>query len=163
MTKLIILGDSHDSLWPDFEVHLRERGCDRILHLGDFCCRDILRRFEGIAPVTAVRGNNDRTMEDLPPQRFFHLEGLGFYMIHDRRRAGRVRWDYDIFLSGHTHLFEQVVTDRGILYLNPGSCGRRRGDGTVSYVEMTVDKGSYNLVHRTFRPAFRMGAPVAGK
>ena len=154
MTKLIILGDSHDSLWPDFLEHLRSIPCDRILHLGDVCQREILRKFEQIAPVTAVRGNNDRTMEDLPPQRFFHLEGLGFYMIHDQRKAGRVKWDYDIFLSGHTHRYREMVTEQGKLYLNPGSCGRRRADDTVSYVEMAVDRGRWSLLHRTFCPAF---------
>lgn len=156
MTKIMILGDSHDSLWPDFEDLLQRSGCDLILHLGDICRREILRRFEKIAPVTAVRGNNDTTMEDLPFQRYFVLEGLGFYMIHDRRRAGKPRWDYDIFLHGHTHRYEEVVTEDGKLYLNPGSCGRRRADDTVSYVEMTADQGRWTLNHRTFRPAFHM-------
>ena len=37
MTKIMILGDSHDSLWPDFEDLLQRSGCDLILHLGDIC------------------------------------------------------------------------------------------------------------------------------
>ncbi len=149
--KILILGDSHDSLWPDFFQHLKDRGAERILHLGDVCSRQVLNRFEEIAPVLAVRGNNDGSLRDLPAERLFRLEGVCFYMIHDRRKARRKPEEYDLMLFGHTHRFEEGIR-RDRPYLNPGSCGRRRADDSVSYVEMEIAGGVYQYRHRTFTP-----------
>ena len=56
--KIGILSDTHDLLRP--EVLEQLVGCDRILHGGDISSQKILDRLEEIAPVTVVRGNNDK-------------------------------------------------------------------------------------------------------
>ncbi|MBR4360819.1 MAG: metallophosphoesterase family protein [Clostridia bacterium] len=56
--KIAVLSDTHDLLRP--EVLNRLSGCDFILHGGDVSSRKILDRLEEIAPVQAVRGNNDK-------------------------------------------------------------------------------------------------------
>lgn len=150
MEKILILSDSHDVLWPDFEEHIKNERYDRILHCGDVCSSNILRRFEAIAPTAAVKGNNDNYL-DLPRERLFPLEGVRFYMVHDYCMAVKKPDEYDIMLSGHTHVFTEK-TYQNRLFLNPGSCGRRRWDKTISYIEMIVDNGSFHYEHKTLLP-----------
>ena len=56
--KIGILSDTHDLLRPEVAGCLR--GCGLILHGGDISSRKILDELEAIAPVKAVRGNNDK-------------------------------------------------------------------------------------------------------
>lgn len=63
--KVGIISDTHDLLRP--EVLEALEGCEVILHGGDISSRQILDRLEQIAPVKAVRGNNDKEWaEHLP-------------------------------------------------------------------------------------------------
>ena len=63
--KIGILSDTHDLLRPEVAGCLR--GCGLILHGGDISSRKILDELEAIAPVKAVRGNNDKEWaEGLP-------------------------------------------------------------------------------------------------
>ena len=52
-----IISDTHDLLRP--EVVSALQGCDAIFHCGDICREDILDELARIAPIWAVRGNND--------------------------------------------------------------------------------------------------------
>ncbi len=63
--KVGIISDTHDLLRA--EVMEALRGCDMILHGGDISSPGILKQLEQIAPVKAVRGNNDKEWaEGLP-------------------------------------------------------------------------------------------------
>ena len=53
-----VISDTHGRLRPEAVVALR--GVDAIVHAGDIGTPDVLERLGAIAPVTAVRGNNDR-------------------------------------------------------------------------------------------------------
>ena len=53
-----LISDTHGLLRPEAAAALR--GCERILHLGDVGGPEILEGLRDIAPVRAVRGNNDR-------------------------------------------------------------------------------------------------------
>ena len=55
--KLGILSDTHGLLRPEVPAVLE--GCDAILHAGDIGGQDILDALGELAPVYAVRGNND--------------------------------------------------------------------------------------------------------
>jgi len=57
-TVIGVVSDTHGLLRP--EALRRLRGVDRIVHAGDIGTPGVLRALEAIAPVTAVRGNNDR-------------------------------------------------------------------------------------------------------
>ena len=73
--KIGILSDTHDLLRP--EVLETLQGCDCILHGGDISSRKILDRLEEVAPVRAVRGNNDKEWaESIPKFLDFELGGL---------------------------------------------------------------------------------------
>ena len=82
--KIGIISDTHDLLRPEVKDTLK--GCDQILHGGDISSRGILDMLEEIAPVKAVRGNNDKEWaEQLPPFLDFELGGLRIYMTHKKK------------------------------------------------------------------------------
>ena len=71
--KIGIISDTHNLLRPEVLDHLQD--CDFILHGGDISSREILDQLERIAPVKAVRGNNDKEWaESLPLFLDFELE-----------------------------------------------------------------------------------------
>ena len=124
-----VISDTHGKLPPQAEYHLR--GVDRILHAGDLDDPQVLAELELIAPVTAVRGNNDfGQLAKLPLVASFEAAGVAFRMSHMLRDATReplagVR----VIVYGHTHVPRAEELD-GILYLNPGSPSwARRGSG----------------------------------
>ena len=104
-------------LWP------RCSGVDHILHAGDVGDPAILDALAALAPLTAIRGNIDRTglCASLPAAEIVDLGGSTIYMLHsledidlDAAAAG-----FDIVISGHSH--QPVIESRkGVLYLNPG-------------------------------------------
>ena len=47
-------------------------------------------------------------------------------------------------MFGHTHKYFEKMID-GRLWLNPGSCGRRRFDQEITMAVMTVDNGRYEV------------------
>ena len=55
--KVGVISDTHGILRPEVLDILRT--CDHIVHAGDFDNGSVLEELEDIAPVTAVRGNND--------------------------------------------------------------------------------------------------------
>lgn len=57
MHKIGVISDTHGLLRPEVVNVLRD--CEVILHGGDFATEDILDELNQIAPVYAVRGNND--------------------------------------------------------------------------------------------------------
>jgi putative phosphoesterase len=128
--KVGILSDTHDLLRSEVTAALQ--GCDCILHGGDISSREILDRLEAIAPVRAVRGNNDRDWaEQIPAFLDFELEGLRICMAHQKKHLPRDLGGYDLAVCGHTHRYvsewlEHPGSTRRTLLLNPGSCGPRR-------------------------------------
>jgi putative phosphoesterase len=126
-----ILSDTHGLLRPEVLATLRASNVDHILHAGDVGNHDILTSLRQIAPVTAIRGNIDTSgpCAQLPATEAVELAGHLFYLVHsihdldlDPAAAG-----ISAVVSGHSHRPE-TRTHRGVLYLNPGSCGPRRFD-----------------------------------
>ncbi len=77
-----VVSDTHGYLNPRVPELLR--GVDHILHAGDIGDGGIIEALAEIAPVTVVRGNNDRTgPESLYPEEVsLKLEGFSFYLTH---------------------------------------------------------------------------------
>ena len=140
--KIAVLSDTHDVLHP--EVLSLLPGCDAILHAGDVCGQSVLDRLARIAPLYAVRGNNDWSLDRrLRDSRAFMIEATRFFMVHNRADAlremrPRSPKDFDVVVFGHSHRYYEERED-GVLWLNPGSCGRRRFGGTLSFAWLTVD------------------------
>ncbi len=135
-----LISDTHGLLRPEALAFLA--GCDRIVHAGDVCDASVLETLAAIAPVTAVRGNNDRGAwaSRLRKTERFALGEVVVYAIHDLAEldiepgAAGVR----VIVSGHSH--QPSVQERdGVLFVNPGSAGPRRFKLPISVGELTVE------------------------
>lgn len=143
MKTIAILSDTHGMLRP--EVIEKLHGCDLILHGGDINKQEVLDRLQEIAPVYVVRGNNDKEWaENIPETLRFQVEGLRFFMVHNKKQVPKNLSDIDVVVFGHSHKYFEQVIDR-TLWLNPGSCGRRRFDQDITFARMTVDGVSYKI------------------
>ena len=138
--RIGLISDTHGLLRPEVLDFLR--GSDHIVHGGDVCDAGVLDALRGLAPVTAVRGNNDRGgwAEALRESELLRLEEVFVYAIHDlaqidiEPRAAGVR----VVVSGHSH--RPSIDERdGVLYVNPGSAGPRRFRLPISAAELTID------------------------
>ena len=102
--KIGIISDTHNLLRPEVIQNLR--GCDYILHGGDISSQEILEQLEQIAPVKAVRGNNDKEWaEHLPLFQDFELGGIRIYMTHKKKDLPQDLTPYDLVICGHTHQY----------------------------------------------------------
>lgn len=125
MYKIGIISDTHGLLRAEVLAHLEE--CDVILHGGDINKPEILEALKQIAPLYVVRGNNDKGewAEELPDFLKFELKGKMFYMTHQKKDIPKELEGIDFVIYGHSHKYS-CVKEKEIIYLNPGSCGKRR-------------------------------------
>ena len=137
-----VISDTHGLLRPQALAALR--GSDHIVHGGDIGNQAILGQLAAIAPVTAVRGNNDvgEWANAIRESETIELAGVRIHLVHDLKTlaidpvAGRI----DVVVSGHSHT--PVVDQRGaVLYLNPGSAGPRRFRLPVSIAQLVIESG----------------------
>jgi uncharacterized protein len=135
-----VISDTHGLLRAEARAFLA--GCDYIIHGGDFGGAAVLEDLEALAPVIAVRGNNDTESwaTGLRETELIRLGGVFVYVIHDLSQLDIDPGALGIraIVSGHSHkpLIEESA---GILYLNPGSCGPRRFKLPVAVGELLVD------------------------
>ena len=134
-----VISDTHGLVRPEALAALK--GVERIVHAGDIGSPDVLEALERVAPVTAVRGNNDRGgwAKKIPETEVVEVGGVSLYLLHDLheldvepRAAGFVA-----VISGHSHQPRLEERD-GVLYLNPGSAGPRRFKLPISLARLTV-------------------------
>ena len=134
-----MISDTHGLLRPEAVAALR--GVERIVHAGDIGSPDVLAALERIAPVAAVRGNNDRERwaAAIPETEVVEVGRVSLYVLHDLheldldpRAAG-----FAAVIAGHSHQPRLDERD-GVLYLNPGSAGPRRFKLPVSLARLTV-------------------------
>lgn len=142
LSTIGVISDTHGLVRPEALDALR--GVDRILHAGDIGGPDVLHALEALAPVTAVRGNNDRGpwAEAIPATEAVEVAGAWLYVLHDLKELDldpRVA-GFTAVVSGHSHRPAQEERD-GVLYFNPGSAGPRRFRLPVSVGRLTVDAG----------------------
>lgn len=144
MAKRIgIISDTHGLLRPEVLNILKT--CDCILHGGDINSPEILDQLRPLASIYAVRGNNDREWaEGLAKTLRFQIEGVEFFMTHNKKD---VAWDLgnaQVVVFGHTHKYFQDRID-GRLWLNPGSCGKRRFDQEITMAVLTAENGNFQV------------------
>jgi putative phosphoesterase len=134
-----LVADTHGLLRPAARAFLM--GCDYIIHGGDVGAAEILEELAGIAPLIAVRGNNDTEQwaAHLPATELIRVGNLFVYVIHDLAEL-----DIDpaaigvrVVISGHSHR-PKIEERDGVLYVNPGSCGPRRFTLPISVGEIIV-------------------------
>ena len=141
--KIGIISDTHGLLRP--EVIRALEGCEAILHGGDINRQEILDRLEDIAPVHAVRGNNDKEWaEHIPLFLDFELAGLRIYMTHRKKDLPQDISGYDLVVFGHSHKYEGSMKGKTLL-LNPGSCGPRRFNQAITMAVAKTDGRSVEV------------------
>ena len=141
MTRIGVISDTHGLLRPEAVDALR--GVAMILHAGDIGKPEIIEELKKLAPVAAVRGNNDvgDWALNFPDRRLIEISGVPIYMLHDVKEFDASREDAAgarVIVAGHSH--KPIVSERdGVLYLNPGSAGPRRFKLPVTVALLDVD------------------------
>jgi hypothetical protein len=139
MPRIGVISDTHGLVRPEALRALR--GSDLIVHAGDIGAPEVLETLRTIAPVVAIRGNNDRApwARDLPDTEVVERAGHSLYVLHDvheldldPRAAG-----FDAVIAGHSHQ-PKIERRDGVLYLNPGSAGPRRFRLPVAVARLDV-------------------------
>ena len=117
-----VISDTHGLLRPQAVAALA--GVDAIVHAGDIGAPEVLTALARIAPVTAVRGNNDRERwaSRIPETATLDVAGARVYVIHDRHAPTWREQD-------------------GVLFVNPGSAGPRRFTLPVATARLRVAQG----------------------
>jgi uncharacterized protein len=123
-------------------------GVDAILHAGDIGKPEVLDQLAEIAPVTAVRGNNDAKprLQELPERRDFLLNGVWVHLVH-RPQDALPRPNTRIVVFGHTH--RPLSESRGnILFLNPGAAGRQgfQRERTAAILEIDQELSARSIL-----------------
>lgn len=140
MLRVGLISDTHGLLRPEAKAFLQ--GANLVVHAGDICDPAVLDELAAIAPVTAVRGNNDRGSwaQQLRETELLQVGEVFIYAIHDLSQldidplAAGVR----VIVSGHSH--KPLIKDRdGVLYVNPGSAGPRRFKLPIAVGELMID------------------------
>lgn len=142
MLRIGVISDTHGLLRPEALDFLA--GSDYIVHGGDIGNADILARLAAIAPLTVVRGNNDKGAwaADVPESALLDAGGVRLYALHDIAHldAAALPADVKVVVYGHSH--KPLAEQRGsVLYLNPGSAGPRRFSLPVTAAELLIDGG----------------------
>jgi putative phosphoesterase len=141
--RIGLISDTHALLRPQAIEYLR--GSQAILHAGDIVEPAILEVLAAIAPLTAVRGNNDHGpwAERLPLTASVQFGGIGVYVLHDIADLKRhpPPAGTRVVVTGHSHK-PLVREEGGVLYVNPGSAGPRRFSLPISVGELRIEGAS---------------------
>lgn len=154
--KLIgVISDTHGFLRPEALDALRD--VDRIIHAGDIGGAHLIDELEKIAPVSVVRGNNDRDAwgQSLPETIDLEIDGWRLHVLHNLAELdiNPVEANIDAVIAGHSH--KPVVNQQDqVLFLNPGSAGPRRFSLPVTLAHLTLGP---DILRATILPL--VGAP----
>jgi putative phosphoesterase len=149
-----VISDTHGLLRPEAVAALL--GADHIIHAGDIGHADILRQLSAIAPVTAVRGNNDKGAwtSHIPETEVIQVGAAIIYVIHDVQALGLdpAAAGFHAVVAGHSHR-PGIELHEGVLFINPGSAGPRRFKLPISIGHLTISGTSITprLIDLTIR------------
>lgn len=145
--KIAVLSDTHGLLRPEVRTVIRD--CDAVIHAGDIDSEKILDEIEKEkktdAPFFAVRGNCDgEWAKKLPLSEKFSLGGWNFYLTHRKKDVPEDLGDRQVIVFGHSHKFSEKVKD-GRLWLNPGSCGKRRFRDEITMAVLCLEETEWTV------------------
>ena len=137
--RIGLISDTHGLLRPEARAALR--GVDHIIHAGDIGSAALLAALEDIAPVDAVRGNNDggAWAASIPETLELQFDEARVYVIHDLALLDidPAERGFRVVIAGHSHKpFARETA--GVLYVNPGSAGPRRFKLPISLGQLHV-------------------------
>jgi putative phosphoesterase len=125
--RIGLIADTHGLLRPEALAALADS--DLLIHAGDIGKPEVVAALKKIAPLVAIKGNNDTDSwaRRLPETKKITLGALKLYVIHNVKElsfdpAGR---GFRVVISGHSHK-PAIQTKGNVLFVNPGSAGPRR-------------------------------------
>ena len=145
-----VISDTHGLVRPEALGALEGSGL--IVHAGDVGGPEVLEELGRVAPVVAVRGNNDRGAwaEALAEYEAVEVNDAFVYVLHDLKELdiAPAAAGFRVVVSGHSHK-PLVEERRGVLYLNPGSAGPRRFKlpVTVARLNLSGDEASAEIIN----------------
>jgi len=140
MKTVGLVSDTHGVLRPEALAALA--GVDLIVHAGDVGSVTVLARLRELAPLVAVRGNNDHGpwARALPATEVVEIDAALLYVVHDVAELDLdpAAAGFHAVVSGHSHR-PSVERRDGVLFVNPGSIGPRRFTLPISLALLRVD------------------------
>jgi uncharacterized protein len=125
--RIGLISDTHGLVRPQALAALK--GVELIVHAGDIGKPEVLDRLQAIAPVAAIKGNNDTApwARHIPEILDLHVNDRTLRVIHNVRdsESNLSAAGIDVVISGHSHK-PSVQTRDNVLFVNPGSAGPRR-------------------------------------
>lgn len=145
-----LISDTHGLLRPE-AVHALA-GVEQIIHAGDVGAAEVIERLQAIAPVHAVRGNNDNGSwaAALPLSLALQWAGVRIQVLHDVKEleVDPAAAGFQAVIAGHSH--KPGISERGgVLFVNPGSAGPKRFKLPVSVGYLILADGSVRGEIRT--------------
>src|SRR5262252_7702292 len=105
MPRVGIISDTHGLMRPEVLAFLKDS--DFIVHAGDIGEASVLETLSSIAPVTDVRGNNDKGnwAKEIPEFGVLQTGGIRIYVLHDLSELdlNPEASGFRIVVSGHSH------------------------------------------------------------
>lgn len=143
MKHIAIISDTHGLLREQVMAELVIADCT--IHAGDMDTPDVVSAMRQYGETYMVRGNNDKDWaENISGSIKIEIEGVNFFVVHNKKDVPKNLTNIDVVIYGHSHKYSAQVKD-GVLYLNPGSCGKRRFGLDLTMCRMTVDAGEYQF------------------
>jgi hypothetical protein len=139
--RIGLVSDTHGLVRPEALQFLS--GSDAIVHAGDIGKPQVLEALRSIAPLHAIRGNNDTAAwaRELPDALVLELGGTKLFVLHDFNTLGRhpVPAGTRVVVCGHSHKPLVRQMPEGFLLVNPGSAGPRRFTLPISAAELMIE------------------------
>jgi putative phosphoesterase len=137
-----VISDTHGLVRPEALAALA--GVERILHAGDVGGPDVLAALAKVAPVVAVRGNNDAGpwARRLRETEVVTVGGARVMILHDVNDLGvdPAAAGFAAVIAGHSHR-PAIEEHGGVLFFNPGSAGPRRFKLPIAVGRLYVSPG----------------------
>lgn len=66
-----------------------------------------------------------------------HMEDCMLFVVHNKKDIPEDLSGVDVVIFGHSHRYSEQIVD-GRLWLNPGSCGKRRFNQEITFAILTI-------------------------
>lgn len=158
--RIVVVSDTHSAVHPNTAKLVRSLSPDHLLHGGDIGELGVLREIAEWAPLTAVRGNIDGQVPDIPDSVDIEvrmgsralirmlLTHIAIYGPKLRAEVARMatKCGARIVVCGHSHV-PFIGRDKGIVLFNPGSIGPRRGTLPITLGVLEIGLSGITLRH----------------